>query len=318
MSSYDNQETDQFKLISLDSNNIKPVAQKAKQAYSSYLKDDENPQGTSSLSVNEDEPPAPPPAVTTKTGSKPLPKEEKTKPTTTGRLYKRDHTDDDDDFNERIENVSSKIEELKESIKVLWINFISTFSAIFLKISAILIKPLVVIAGFLARLLSVPLNIINRLISTLAERLGVKNKEIRSTLGDDEDEEIVEQAAEIKTATFSEMIELNIIFTDNYKKNLYNKPQNAGFKLSKMEEGLIFNMAIEAIKECAEFTSELPPPGSGIYKDIPIYKIMEDVAEQDVLVFLGFVKTFPGKYIGKTWKISETFATWLINNSPTG
>ena len=49
MSSHDDQDGDQFKLISLEGNAaIKPNAQKAKQAYSSYLKDD-NASGTAGL-----------------------------------------------------------------------------------------------------------------------------------------------------------------------------------------------------------------------------------------------------------------------------
>jgi hypothetical protein len=320
MSSYDDQEGDQFKLISLEGNAaIKPGAQKAKQAYSSYLKDDGSPSGTSSLQVNEDDEPEP--VAVKKQGTKPLTKapvpQEQKPASVVNKFSKKAYYNDDDeaagDYNGNIENVNQKLEELKESISNLWANFISTLSAILLKLGALLIKPFVIIFGLIARIMSIPLQICNRMITSLATKMGVKNKEM------EEDEAIAEAPPpEIKSSSFSEMIELNIFFTDNYKKNLYNKSKAAGFKLSRMEETLIVNMAIEAIKECAEFTAELPPPVTGIYAGTPVSKIMEDATEEDINIFLGFVKAFPGKYIGKSWKISETFATWLINNSPTG
>jgi hypothetical protein len=327
MSSYDNQEGDQFKLISLEGNNaIKPGAQKAKQAYSSYLKDGESSGGTNQLSLNEDDPPPAPPApvVEKKAVTKPLTKEAPKaaeKPKSVVSKFTKPVEEDDGDYEEdsyggHMENVSLKIEELKESISALWSNFASAVSAIFLKVSSVLVKPIVIMASITAKILSIPLKATNRVVSSIADKMGVKAKEQQALQA--KEEVVEEKPAEIKNSTFSEMIDLNIVFTDNYKKNLFNKPTNAGFKLSKMEEALIMGIAIEAIKECAEFTAELPAPASGIYQGIPISKIMEDVVEEDVQVFLGFVKAFPGKYIGKSWKISETFATWLINNSPTG
>jgi hypothetical protein len=156
------------------------------------------------------------------------------------------------------------------------------------------------------------------MVSSMADKLGTQSEKIKSSDSSVSEVQSEPEQVTINTASFNDMIELNIIFMDNYKKNLYNKSSNPGFKLSKMEEELIMSMAIEAIKECAEFTAELPPPVSGIYEGVPISRIMEDVTSEDVFIFLGFVKGFPGKYIGKTWKVSETFATWLINNSPTG
>ncbi len=326
MSSYENQESEQFKLVSLESNAIKTGAQKAKNAYSSYLKDDdEEPSGnTASLQLNEEEP-EPNPVVKApakkqgtqalKSGTKPLSTSDLSKPSN-GKKY---NTSDDgvDLFNGNgVEDLGNKISELQESISTLISNFTGTVSAILLKVGAIIAKPFMVIAGIVARILSIPLNIINKIVSSIADRLGVKNKELNASNGIEEEEEAPK--VEIKKSNFNEMIELNIFFTDNYKKNLYNKQKNAGFKLSKMEEDLISAMAIDAIKECAEFTAELPAPTSGMYQGRSISQVMEEISNEEVLIFLGFVKAFPGKYIGKPWKISETFATWLINNSPTG
>jgi len=217
--------------------------------------------------------------------------------------------------NNNIPTIIERLDELKDSIEILWANIDNTISALLYKLGTIIMKPIVKLYSLIAKVLEIPLGIANKFISSFAVKIGEQAKKVQPIKDNIEQEN---QEVKIKTASFSDMIELNIIFCDNYKNNFYNKSHVPGFKLSKMEEELIMNMAIDAIKECAEFTVELPPPTEGIYKDIPIHKIMEQVTSEDVYIFLGFVKNFPGKYIGKTWKISETFATWLINNSPTG
>ncbi|MEZ0374509.1 MAG: hypothetical protein ACAI44_35805 [Candidatus Sericytochromatia bacterium] len=122
--------------------------------------------------------------------------------------------------------------------------------------------------------------------------------------------------ANAKTSDFSEMLKLDIIYTDNLQKALYKKKPGMAQRMGAMEEDLILSNAMLAIAECAEFTAELPSPGTGIYAGKRIYDIMSNVTKEDVAIFLGYVKAYPGKYIGKEWKISETFATWLINNAP--
>lgn len=136
-------------------------------------------------------------------------------------------------------------------------------------------------------------------------------------------EEISDKQSETETvkeiqplkAKFSDIIELNIIFTDNYETPLFKK---SNYSLSNAEEQIVISNAISSIQQCAEFTRESPPVKEGYYKDKKIESIMENVIEDDIRMFLGYVKAKPKKYVGKTWRISETFATWLLNNSPMG
>lgn len=135
------------------------------------------------------------------------------------------------------------------------------------------------------------------------------------TTNKDSDIEIVKPKKEEKIliASFNDLTNLNITFTDNYDVPLYKKNVNS---FSKSEEELIMANAILAIQQCAEFTKDSPPISDGRYKDQRIEDIMELVSPQDISMFLGYVKSKPKKYVSKSWKISETFATWLINNSP--
>lgn len=348
MSSYEEQNNENFKLVSLDGNTARPGSQQAKRAYNSYLKDDEYESDSSSgIQLSEVDPtaaePVAPPQVQVKPASSPPGKKVVNKPAkgtkplgggtqslsaaNTSPLKKggKSYETSDDGVDlfsgDTAEEVSERLDELKSSVSTLLANFKNTFSAIALKGAAILMKPVGMMAGLAAKVANIPLKLMNKGISSLSSKMGASAKALG---GNDATEAIQEeqvqeaQQEQVKLSNFNEMIELNIFFTDNYKKNLYNKPKNAGFKLSKMEEELIAGMAMEAIRECAEFTAELPPPASGMYEGTPVSQVMDNVTEQDLAVFLGFVKAFPGKYIGKSWKISETFATWLINNSPLG
>ncbi|MCX6206277.1 MAG: CHAT domain-containing protein [Bacteroidetes bacterium] len=56
---------------------------------------------------------------------------------------------------------------------------------------------------------------------------------------------------------------------------------------------------------------------AGRYKGKSTMEVMRDVTPKDVRHFLQFVTSYPGKYIGKTWKSSETFATWVMNKGLT-
>lgn len=159
-----------------------------------------------------------------------------------------------------------------------------------------------------------PLNVTQRLLARFAP--------LRESVDDDEalpdwDEETAERAPQEAFGTFNDMLELNIIFMDNQRVPMYSLAQTRGTgRLGKLEEQFIMDNAMQAIRECAEFTNDLPTPTAGPYANEPIRAIMEGVQATDIGRFMAFVKAFPGKYIGKQWKISETFATWLLNNAP--
>ncbi|HSR39079.1 MAG TPA: caspase family protein, partial [Phnomibacter sp.] len=57
---------------------------------------------------------------------------------------------------------------------------------------------------------------------------------------------------------------------------------------------------------------------SGRWKGQNMKDAFRQLQPIDLHAFLLFVKAFPGKYMGKAWKLNETYATWLINNTPPG
>ena len=43
----------------------------------------------------------------------------------------------------------------------------------------------------------------------------------------------------------------------------------------------------------------------------------DNIVEEDLMAFLNYVKAFPGNYVSRNLKISETFATWVVYGAPT-
>ena len=55
----------------------------------------------------------------------------------------------------------------------------------------------------------------------------------------------------------------------------------------------------------------------GIYDGKKLLAAMQEVKHSEVEDFLKFMAARPAKYAGNVWKISEVFATWMINETPT-
>lgn len=62
-------------------------------------------------------------------------------------------------------------------------------------------------------------------------------------------------------------------------------------------------------------TKNLPIP-DGNYKGRKMLEVMASAQASDLNEFLRFVAARPRRYAGNSWKISETFATWLIHGAP--
>ncbi|GAB2815780.1 hypothetical protein [Ferruginibacter profundus] len=55
----------------------------------------------------------------------------------------------------------------------------------------------------------------------------------------------------------------------------------------------------------------------GIFNGKKLFAAMQTVTNNNVKDFLDYVAARPQKYAGNTWKISETFATWMVSKTPT-
>lgn len=197
-------------------------------------------------------------------------------------------------YNQKIEEATEEIEYLSEELDG--------------KVTIVLNGAKLFVIRFLSSIMRLVLLILSPIV-----KLFVKPKQDEDI--HESNDVVTENVEEALKASFNDISELNIILTDNYDTPLYKKSVNA---LSRLEEDIIIANAILAIQQCAEFTKDSPPMSEGLYKGQKIDLLMENVSKEDILIFLGYMKSKPKKYISKSWKISEIFATWLANNAPIG
>jgi tetratricopeptide (TPR) repeat protein len=61
-----------------------------------------------------------------------------------------------------------------------------------------------------------------------------------------------------------------------------------------------------------------PDLSSGMYKGLNYWEAMLQCGVEDIKAFHRFVKSYPAKYMGRGYRIDETYATWALNNTPPG
>jgi CHAT domain-containing protein/tetratricopeptide (TPR) repeat protein len=118
-------------------------------------------------------------------------------------------------------------------------------------------------------------------------------------------------------SVFYHMASLTIYFTDVNGEPIYTFDDMFFYDSPELEAEILKSM-VEAISYTGEAMKELMddiPVTSGLYKDKMMLDAMMAVEARDVMSFIRFVKEYPGKYMGNSWKISETYATWMINNT---
>lgn len=55
----------------------------------------------------------------------------------------------------------------------------------------------------------------------------------------------------------------------------------------------------------------------GLFKGKKLFDAMQQATRADLIKFLRYINARPVKYAGQSWKISEIFATWMVNGTPT-
>lgn len=107
-----------------------------------------------------------------------------------------------------------------------------------------------------------------------------------------------------------------IEFLDNMRQPIVDPMLLLTDTTGEVEKKALANM-VGAGRDVVEFTYEMKEVQTRTrWKGKLVHEILTNNDENDYLEFLRFVADYPGKYIGQPWKISETYATWLINFSP--
>lgn len=162
----------------------------------------------------------------------------------------------------------------------------------------------------------VPLRLVQSLVGKAAPEAVAEEDEEDPV---DWDEELApkEEGPKLELKDFNDMLEKNIIFFDNQKLPLYSQNMTRGVgSLGKKQQELIMEMAQNAIRECGPLTAGMPPVEKGRFAGKLMEDILGDVTDQDVLRFVTFAYKYATSYSGKNFRLSETFATWIMNGAP--
>lgn len=122
---------------------------------------------------------------------------------------------------------------------------------------------------------------------------------------------------------FSELAFNGIFFTDAEKNPLYSLEYLLKNDSRKLEDSL-FGVIVKSLHDTYELVKdrqELPASllskiSGGRFKNRIPLEIIRDVTRKDLEAFFMYTKAYPVGYMGKNFRASESFAGWLISNSP--
>ncbi len=225
--------------------------------------------------------------------------------------HSKDAFDEDGSVYEEEEKaLTIKIRELQEKIDKI-IDFITD------KISSVVNKVKSIVFVILDKVITPFTTLFSRIVDPILEVFKGKKDKVENETQEEEQEKKPKSIEEtFEMGTFPKISEMNIIFTDNYDVPMYKPKKDSFATFTKSEEKLILDIAIESIKQCAPFMENQPTLEAGFYAGKKPYDLMMSVKEEDIRLFLGYVTAVPEMYTSQKWKISETFATWIVSNSP--
>lgn len=120
-----------------------------------------------------------------------------------------------------------------------------------------------------------------------------------------------------------ELAKLNIYLGDDYKVPMYTWDQLNWITDRQAEEAFISAMrsviysTADYLYDSSSYSEvDYPDLAEGMFTGMNMWESMLVATNNDVKAFLRFVHSFPAKYMGKDYRIDETFATWVINHTP--
>ena len=120
--------------------------------------------------------------------------------------------------------------------------------------------------------------------------------------------------------SFVDLQQMNVEFTDNNNYPLFDfsRYKNQKYGLSPViVDPIATEVALQAMRECAAKAAAIPPAMEGRYANMPLAYVLTNATEDDLQAFLSYVKVYPGNYVARNLKVSETFATWVVYGAPT-
>ncbi len=126
-----------------------------------------------------------------------------------------------------------------------------------------------------------------------------------------------------RTLSIRNLLKRNLFLVNNYKQYPYHY-RFYYYYADSLVERETFESLQAAVKEIVSlYAADTLTNGqlgdrieSGIFKGYNAIGAMNVSKPLHLKLFLNFVNSFPAKYISNNFKFSETYATWVINNTP--
>jgi hypothetical protein len=176
--------------------------------------------------------------------------------------------------------------------------------------------------GVLLTQLEPVIMLMQRINQKLVEKNLIQGRRSRPSKNSDYTDEMPEEQAPVPTpkVSFLELAEKNIVFCDNRKRPLYSLEQMRGKHGYTASEEVLIPMIMEniiqAFQEVAPKAKAIPTPQSGMYAGRPMDQVMNNISEDEIMLFLNYVQKFPRGYVGKNFRITESFAGWVVSGTP--
>ena len=93
------------------------------------------------------------------------------------------------------------------------------------------------------------------------------------------------------------------------------------FVLNQQREKLILDSMVADIKITgSEMKKQMPEQNlkinGGLFNGKKLFDAMEIITRKELEEFFKYIIARPERYAGNTWKLSEIFATWMVNKTP--
>jgi hypothetical protein len=125
---------------------------------------------------------------------------------------------------------------------------------------------------------------------------------------------------EIHIERFAQLASHQIGLLDVYEKGFYDRYQIFQ-SWNKVDEEQVMDSIVADLKFTGEYFSKNSPDmdkavALGPFKGKMIFAVMKSCELKTVTDFLDYLIARPRLYAGKEWKVSEIFATWVVNGAP--
>ncbi|MEI9958991.1 MAG: hypothetical protein WDM90_22360 [Ferruginibacter sp.] len=112
----------------------------------------------------------------------------------------------------------------------------------------------------------------------------------------------------------------NAIYLTHVTENKFYEFGDAALLDEKKENSLIDSLVADIKYTATEMLQQNNNQDQiikgGIFDGKKLFAAMQNITSANVKLFLDYVIARPKKYAGNNWKVSETIATWMINETP--